>query len=299
MSALQLYEGSKYAEKAIQSLSLAERRVAVYSFPNDENPRIGNMNGGSLKGTCAAILARAALRLGTPEKKDQEYVNWLLVISEDLRNLFPALTYKELFLALDNGLNGEYKNKPTDFVHFSPSNLVQWINAYIQQTKVPVISKLITAQEVEEKKVEIEAPSRKKFLESSFTMFVKSCINQVENGVVFEDHGGLIYDLFLLLKVIPPVDPEGDKMKEASMILFNRATDSMDRSRIKEAQNIRNLTMQGKYSDKVFATARRRAVMEKMAEICTWDEGDIADYLEFLKESLIEYIKENNLTDAP
>jgi len=114
-----------------------------------QGKRIGEVSREGMNEMVRNIFATAKVRLGHKGKADKEELYAALQIISDLRTHFFGLTPAEVFQALERGLNGRYKQRPEEVVFFSPSALVQWLEAYVSTTKPEAFLQLTAASKPE------------------------------------------------------------------------------------------------------------------------------------------------------
>ena len=146
-------------------LNPTEQRVALATVPSPSNPKLKDFNSAQAAKAVDSIMLKASVMLGQKKKEGEEYA----LISKALTDSFvkfPNLTVKEIYAATDNGLEGLYRKKEDDPVIFNPSNWIQWVRAYIEETKKPVMKK--TSQVHRKEEQEPPAPSEQEVVESKF-----------------------------------------------------------------------------------------------------------------------------------
>lgn len=122
----------------IQTESLTPSEVAIVqaSISGPNNPRIREHD--DLLTLATKISNTVQIRMGLRPKMGPELEVVLQALEADLMK-FPNMTEAEILKALNMGIDGEFN--PDGDIFFSSSQFVQWIRAYIDKTKKPVIAK--------------------------------------------------------------------------------------------------------------------------------------------------------------
>lgn len=274
-------------------LAVSEQNVFLATIVSDENKRIGELSDVALVFQAGKIWKKATLRLGLREKDPEELTPIQKELANDLRK-FGGLTVNEVFLALERGLDGEYVKKEGDEVrHFAPAFFVNWVKAYIETTKRPVMQKIaqIAHQEVKG----ALPPSEYESMVFKYHLLVKACIDTFESGEPYQDYGGVLYNFLLILELIVALEENGPEMKEAALWILNNARDRNDKRKIKQANELLEKVLAGEEDESAMAVATRRAVARKIKDLCADGEEEIIEFLEVAKEKLGAYFTENGL----
>lgn len=280
-------------QEILEGLTKSERKIALATITSEENPKVKNMNAAQIESTLDSILLKASVRLGHKEKTGLDAEALRMELNEDLGR-FVNLTRTEIYQAVDNGLNGEYKTREDEVIYLSPSNFVQWIKSYIEQTKKPVMQKVSRAAQ-DLKTEDVPVPTEKESIQTRFALLLKASVDYFEKGEVFHDHGGLLYDLLTKFDLLQPVDPEGDEVKKAAFHMLNEAKATRDKNKIKSITEVYSKVAAGGSDESAFERATRIAVQEKMLDVFAGGEDDTLMFLENLKERILEYFKEKGM----
>lgn len=292
---------TKYSPQAIERLHANEARIIHFSVPTKENPRIDELNEKQMLSAISAIQVKAKVKLGhtSSDKGKLATESEQQVISEDLVDKFPSLTVRELYMAVDNGLDGNYQNCQKENIFFNPSNLVKWIRAYIDEIKRPAIVKADIAQDrVDKEAIKEEIGGEYERMVNIYKRLVNTLADIEEGRIPMEDYGGWIYDFLLQFDLIQPVEAGSIEMEAAALQMLDQGMATGNRGDINMARRFTESVKEGKMEEPVFALARRRQVAKRLQEIGKWEADDILDFLESLKIAMIDYFKENNLTPA-
>lgn len=119
-----------------ESLTPSELAIIQASISGINNPKIREHD--DLLTLATKISNTVQIRMGLRPKMGPELEVVLQAIEADLMK-FPNLTESEIMKALNMGIDGEFN--PDGDIFFSSSQFVQWIRAYIEKTKKPVIAK--------------------------------------------------------------------------------------------------------------------------------------------------------------
>ncbi|MCF0074015.1 hypothetical protein LZD49_26270 [Dyadobacter sp. CY261] len=272
-------------------LTRSECGTAMSSFASIENPRISSMGGPQIAKIISAIGLKVAVRLGRKpiEEEEQDLID--MEINRDLIKKFPTLTEREVMEALENGLDGEYQRRPEDPIIFTPSNFVQWIKAYIAQTKTPVQKKLARlAQDQKDDEWIIPESERLKVSHEFFLSVVK----RVLAGEDYEDWGNSVYTFLDNIGFM--VVQKEDKWKAfefAKRQMMKDALESPDVAvRKSEVRRVSQLVSQsdlGYQGNEIIDRARRLLVTQRLADLIEMYEEDQTAYLELVAER-VEYL---------
>jgi hypothetical protein len=124
--------------EVFQPLTAKENQIVQNSQSTTHNPRIQEMNANGVMALAAVILDQVQLRSGYRPKEEQDTTQLAGQIAQDVRK-FAGLTKNEILQALTMGLDGDFN--PDGRVFFSSTQFVQWVKAYINQAKAPVMKK--------------------------------------------------------------------------------------------------------------------------------------------------------------
>lgn len=119
-----------------ESLTPTEQAIVQASISGVNNPRIREHD--DLLTLATKISNTVQIRMGLRPKLGPELEVFLQALEADLMK-FPNMTESEIMKALNMGIDGEFN--PDGDIFFSSSQFVQWIRAYIDKTKRPVIAK--------------------------------------------------------------------------------------------------------------------------------------------------------------
>ncbi len=139
-------------------LTEAENAIVQASKSAPGNPFIKDLTGNQCLELAKKIISHAAIRLGYNARDSDEYGETVRLLTLDLQK-FRGLTRAEIMAALDRGLDGDY-NAPGKAVFFSLANFVQWVKAYISDTKAPIMKRHAQIQVRIEKDTLALPPSR-------------------------------------------------------------------------------------------------------------------------------------------
>lgn len=328
MSNIQLYSESRYSPKALEVLPPIERRIVVYSIPTDENPRICDMTDAQFEEMYKIMHFKAATRLGTATKSKLELKPITDIINEDLQNFHPTLTKKEFYLALDNGLIGMYKNDLKDFVHFSPSHLMQWIRRFIDETKTPVMGKIMQIEQSYQKTLKAAEPSEEEKLRGSLNHF-KWVLEIVMGEGRYEDSGNVLYLFLEKINMLPSPDLEiearfklddeidsgeltdktpdqriqeilkemwdtykWEAVEKAKKALKEKAVETKDRSTIRNTVEMITRASEGKFDTSIITTAKKIIIADKIDWFLALDYEDKIEYVESIENRVELMIKD-------
>jgi hypothetical protein len=115
-----------------------EAHIVEISRSAADNPRIQEMTANGLTALALLILQQVQVRSGLRSKDQTDSGPVTEQIAQDLLK-FRGLTKKEILQALTMGLDGDFN--PDGRVFFSSTQFVQWVKAYINQAKAPVMKK--------------------------------------------------------------------------------------------------------------------------------------------------------------
>lgn len=293
MSSALIKTETEIQQEILSGLSRSERQVALATLPTEENPRVKNMTGAQITATLETVIHKASIRLGQARKTGKEADLLLDELNEDLGK-FVNLTRLEIYQAVENGINGDYRRREDEVIFLSPANFVHWIKTYIAQTKKPIMEKVLRARQ-DLKTEDVPVPTEKESIISRYQLLVRASIDYTETGSIYQDAGGLLYELLTKFELLSVVDPESDAVKKAAFLMMQEAKASQDKSKIKKVTDIFNKVAVGGADDSAFEFATRIAVSEKLRNIFAGGEEDTLAFLENLKERIVDYFKENQM----
>lgn len=253
-------------------LTRTEASITISAIASEKNPRVSEMDENTLLQVVTRIFAKVALRLGRKpvEDAEEEEANQR-ELGFDLVSKFPMLTEREIMLGLENGLDGVYKTKPEEVVYFTHSNFVQWIRAYIKQTKQPVMKK-VTQLMQQAKDVEVVIPESQKLKQSH--EFFLSIIKRTLDGGTYEDYGNPVYDFLDKIKFMEHPDAvEWRKMRwqaldMAKLKIIAEAREVKDpiaqRSAVQKALDFIGKEEECGISEQTISMAKRILVTQKL-----------------------------------
>lgn len=285
MSNLSLFKQQTVPDQVASQLSRVEKNIAVVSFPTEENPRICQMNGEQIAKIIASIMMKAATRLGSKPKdlKEQQILN--MELNGDLMK-FPNLTEREIMKALENGLDGVYLKRPDDPVIFNLSNFVQWVRAYIEETKKPVMKKIAQlAHQVKDE--EWSAPEHEQ-LKMSLEFF-RNIMRRVLDGEIYEDYGNVVYNFLHRIGFMIVTDQ--DKWRAIDMAklrILAEAKDGKDiaaqRNAIQKAMEMIARAETQKPDEAIISMAKRILVAQKNEAFVSMPEEEQGLMLEAIQD---------------
>lgn len=290
MSNISIYKPEPIPETVTDKLSRSENSVAVVSLPTDSNPRISEMAGQQIAGIISKITIKAAIRLGSKarDREEQQILN--MELNSDLMK-FPMLTEREIMKALENGLDGLYKTRPDELVLFTPSNFVQWVRAYIEQTKKPVMKKVAQLIQQERDQEWIVPDSEK--LKMSFEFF-KTIFKRVLDGEHYQDYGNVLYAF--LEKIGFLILDSADKWKAIDMAklqLVVEARENKDaviqRNAIQNAMELIQKAETEKPDDAIITIAKRILISQKLQAYKAMPEEEQTELLEAISDR-VDYL---------
>ncbi|WP_342088039.1 hypothetical protein [Dyadobacter sp. OTU695] len=283
-------QASDLRDIAAGKLTRTESGVAAVAIPAENNPRISDMGGAQISRIIAAITLKAAVRLGSKARDAEEQK----IINRELNNdlmKFPMMTEREIMAALENGLDGMYLKKPEDPVIFSPSNFVQWIRAYIEQTKKPVMKKV--AQLVQQQNSEEwDAPESEK-LKMSHDFFL-TIMKRVLDGEAYEDYGNVVYSFLEKIGFLPlSAEDKWKAMDMAKLKIIAEAREIKDpivqRTSVKNAMELIEKAQTEKPDDAIISMAKRILISNKLASFKNMPVEEQTDLLEAI-QTRVEYL---------
>lgn len=248
-------------------LTRTEASITISAIASERNPRVSEMDENTLLQVVTRIFAKVAIRLGRKpvEDAEEEEANQR-ELGFDLVSKFPMLTEREIMLGLENGLDGVYKTKPEEVVYFTHSNFVQWIRAYIKQTKQPVMKK-VTQLMQQAKDVEVIIPESQKLRQSH--EFFLSIIKRTLDGGEYEDYGNPVYEFLEKIKFIQAEDAEEWKLRRwraldmARLRILAEAKDGKG-STVQNAMEAIGKEEAGPISEQTISMAKRILVNQKL-----------------------------------
>lgn len=270
-------------------LNPVEQRIAMATVVSASNPKLKDFNSAQAAKAADSIMLKASVMLGQRKKVGEEYE----LISKALIDSFvkfPNLTVKEIYSATDNGLEGLYRKKEDEPIIFNPSNWIQWVRAYIDETKKPVMKK--TSQVYRKEEQESPTPPERDSLVSRYKLLVSALVGSFESGIPYQDYGGILYDLLIKIELINPLNPSGPEMEAAAKWILNNARDQNDKTKINHASDLLQKVMAGASDDSVFSVASRKHVSERIKSVCAEGEDNVIEFLEIAKEKLRFYMQE-------
>ena len=294
MSSLQIYSKTGLPQEISSKLSPTENKVALWSI-NDpvENPFVGKQTSAQWKSLCSNILLKAQIKLDSPPKTPGENAALERMINEDLGEHFSKFTVREIYAAVDAGLNGDFLKEKDSRVFFNPSNLVIWIKAWRDQVKIPTMKKVIDI------KAGLPTASigigEKEIIISKYRVYVNAICDYKDFGTKFEDFGAFVYSFLILFDLIDPVSKEDIEATAISELQVSKL--ERDRSKTKKLNELISNLSHLENIDNVIVhpIATRNAVMKDITNIASWDYDDIGDYFEGIKIDMAEYFKQHNL----
>jgi hypothetical protein len=276
------------SEAVLASLPQSERKVVSASIASTENPKIGDLNRGQFSSMMDSLLLKASVKLGQKKKEGEELKLLIQALSADVMK-FPNLTTMEIYLAVDAGLDGNYRRRDDEIILFTPSNFVQWVRAYIEETKKPVMKK--TTQVYRKEEVSTPPPSERDSMIDRYRLLVNACIDTFETGKAYQDYGGILYDLLVKIELMSPILESGPEMHAAALWIVNNARDQNDKSKLKQAKLVFDKVLSGVSDESVMSVATRKQVEKKLKEVCGDGEESCLEFLEVAKEKLTYYLE--------
>ncbi|WP_138481659.1 hypothetical protein [Dyadobacter bucti] len=276
-------------EQVARKLSQSEISIVSASLTADKNPKICQMTSEQMARMIPSIVLKASTRLGSKPKDEDEQKVINRELNGDLMK-FPNLTSSEIFRALENGLDGQYTAQGQPVI-FTPSNFVQWIKAYIEETKKPVMKKLAQlshqVEEVRELTVEEEFASKLSALKLALE-------RSGPDGPGFQDYGGIVYSLlndFDYLNLTK--EQKWGYMFKANQIMLQDAIDAKDSGKIRSMSELLKSTKSGVKDESVISTAQRLIVHDKLKDICQTleDANDFMDNITAKVSDFLEVLK--------
>ena len=289
MSNLQIYGASGVPVEVEKKLQPLDRKIVSLARPDKSyNPKMSEQSAGQWKELIDNILLKAQVKLSLKPKTKEENTLLMACINEDLGTKFGPLTRLEVYAALDAGLDGKFLKEGESNVFFNPSNLVQWIKAWIAEVKQPVMSR-VNALKVETH--ELVVPSEREQMINAYRFFVEAVINSQETGSIHQDYGGIILSFLTKLELIDPVTKE--EIEAVAVHQLHEAQIERDRSKVRNLKHVLSDMDSSPISavNSVKSVAERKSVENKIRMIISWEEDDILDYLSMVKETLSEYLK--------
>ncbi|MBO9613402.1 MAG: hypothetical protein J7619_11935 [Dyadobacter sp.] len=290
MNKLITSQPATFRSVAEEKLTRTENAIVRASSASENNPRLSEMNGQQIPMIITAIMLKAATRLGSRPKDPQEQAILSRELNHDLMK-FPGLTEREIMTALENGLDGLYLKRPDDPVIFTPSNFVQWIRAYIEETKKPVMKKL--AQHAQQVKPDEWIIPDSEQLKMSHEFFL-SIMKRVLDGGSYEDYGNVLYRF--LEKVDQLVFDSEDKWKAmdtAKLELLEEARQSRDlvnaRSAVESTMEMIQRAENGSREEAIVSMAKRILIREQLDFYRLFSEQELTDLFDAIKEK-VEYL---------
>lgn len=282
----------EYVSKRLQS---SEVQIVAASIVVEDNPRVSQMSSEDFDQFITLITHKTALRLGTKAKEedDQEALN--MELNRDLLK-FHYLTQKEILRALENGLDGMYTPKGQPVI-FSPSAFVQWIRAYIEETKRPVMKKISELQKQVPALPEPELTEEEKIWKSYY--FLEWVVDITLQGSQYIDVGQLVYRFLEKMGCIDLTDEQKwEWMEKAKAKMMIEALDGNDRNRLRSIKKLVDESPVGVRNESIAVVAMRMIVSDKLYMITKDGIDDAADFLDDVKEKVKEHVAELNQETA-
>lgn len=130
----------------------AEKRVILAS----NSTRLAKMEENQVVTLATTVIMTKNMRLGIKSQGKEELEAEVNIIVSDLSR-FKMLTDKDIILALENGLNGDYQSQDQQ-VFFNSSNFSRWLKIYQNETKASAMKKKLIADQQAEKMQEKPIP---------------------------------------------------------------------------------------------------------------------------------------------
>ncbi|MCE7039276.1 hypothetical protein [Dyadobacter sp. CY312] len=289
MSNLQIYGASGIPVEVEKQLQPVDRKiVSLARIDRSHNPKMSEQSAGQWKELIDNILLKAQVKLSLKPKTKEENTLLMACINEDLGTKFGPLTRLEVYAALDAGLDGRFLKEGESHVFFNPSNLVQWIKAWIVEVKQPVMSRVSSLKVVSE---EIPAPSEREQMINAFRFFIQAVKSSRESVSIYQDYGGIVFSLLTKLELIDPVSKED--IEAVAVHQLHEAQIERDKSKIRNLKQVLSDMDSSPISavNSVKSIAERKAIENKIRMIISWEEEDIVDYLTLVNDTLNEYFK--------
>lgn len=272
-------------------LTRTENLVASAIIASEVNPRICDMTESQMARIVTTICVKAAIRLGSRPKDEEEQGFISMEINSDLVRKFPKLTEKEILRALENGLDGVYKRKPEDPIIFTPSNFVQWVRYYVEETKRPVMKKV--AQIAQQMPSEEETISEPEQLKMSLESFLDT-FRRVLDGKTYEDYGNVVYsflDRIGFMRV--SVEEKWKAIDMAKLRMIAEAKETKGLLQMQQAvkgamEQLDRMEKEGP-DEFVKSIAKKILVSQKLKEYSEMEVEDQTSLLESIKER-VEYM---------
>jgi hypothetical protein len=273
------------------ALSRTEKRTLSAYVVQDNNPRVCEMNGEQITNIIMTILAKIATRLGSKPKDLEEQMILERELNSDLVIKFPTLTDREIMMALENGLDGMYQRKPEDPVIFNPSNFVQWVRSFIEQTKKPVMKKV--AQLAQQAKAQEWQVPESEQLKMSLEYF-KSILKRTLDGEAYEDFGNVLY--MFLSKIGFMIVADADKWKAidlAKLMLISDARENKEvgaqRIAVQKAMELIQKSETEKPDETIISMAKRILITQKLEAFKLMPEDEQSALIQAVEER-VEYM---------
>lgn len=291
MSNLPVQKSTAIPSVISTALSRSEKRTLSAFMVQENNPRICEMDGNQITNIIMTILAKAATRLGSKPKDLEDQMILERELNSDLVLKFPTLTEREIMIALENGLDGMYKVKPEDPVIFNPSNFVQWVRAFVEQTKKPVMKKVAQLAQ-QAKNQEWQVPESEQ-LKMSLDYF-KGIMKRTLDGEQYEDFGNVLYAF--LDKIGFMEVGKVDKWKAIDMAKLLVVAEAKEREGLMEQrkavqkalESLQRAELEGP-DEVIISAAKRILVRNKLQTYKEMPEEDQTMLLESINER-VEYM---------
>lgn len=152
-----LQKSEVLAPEVLVKLLPSEVAIVTASIPTEKNVRVESMDADALVTFAQQIRREIVLRLGLKIQSEEDEAEIVTGLSKAIFK-HKLLTRREIQIAVDKALDGDFLKENDGFVHFTLTNFSLWIKTYIQETKSPVMKKHAQLKHQEEKPKPAPAP---------------------------------------------------------------------------------------------------------------------------------------------